>query len=104
VTNNIIPNSLNAKYCSRSALFQERACKLVSGGCELTTGVDPAVIRCEAGDIVRIAAARQHPSKPQNDTQMISGGYVLIIGRLLHEFPHSLAVRNVRRYMGNHPY
>jgi hypothetical protein len=31
---------------------------------------------------------------------MIWGGYVLMIGRFLHEFPHPLAVRDVRRLMG----
>lgn len=91
---------LNTKYCSRSALLQERASKLVAGGGELTIRVDPAIIRCEACYIVRIAAARQHPSKPQNDTQMIWGGYVFMIGRFLHEFPHSLAVRDVRPFIG----
>jgi len=93
-------NSLNAKYRSRSALLQKRASKLVSGGGELAIRVDPAMIRCEACHIVRIAAARQHSGKPQNDTQMIWGGFVLLIGRLLHEFPHPFAVRDVRRLIG----
>jgi hypothetical protein len=41
-------DSPNTKYRSRSALLQERASKLVSGGGELTTRVEPAVIGCEA--------------------------------------------------------
>jgi hypothetical protein len=31
---------------------------------------------------------------------MIWGGFVLLIRRLLHEFPHPFAVRDVRRLMG----
>ncbi len=95
-----MPKSLNTKYCSRSALLQERASKLVSGGCKLTTCVEPIMIGCEACHIVRVATASQHSSKPQNDTQMIWGGFILMIGRLLHKFPHPLAVRDVRRFMG----
>jgi hypothetical protein len=41
-------DSPNTKYRSRSALLQERASKLVSGGGELTTRVEPAMIGCEA--------------------------------------------------------
>ena len=39
--------SPNTKYRSCSALFQKRAGKLVSGGGELTTRVEPATISCE---------------------------------------------------------
>jgi hypothetical protein len=41
-------DSPNTKYRTRSALLQERASKLVSGGGKLTTGVEPATIGCEA--------------------------------------------------------
>ena len=41
-------DSPNTKYRSCSALLQERASKLVSGGGELTTRVEPATIGCEA--------------------------------------------------------
>jgi hypothetical protein len=41
-------DSPSTKYRSRSALLQERASKLVSGGGELTTRVEPAMIGCEA--------------------------------------------------------
>jgi len=40
-------DSPNTKYRSRSALLQERASKLFSGGGELTTRVEPAMIGCE---------------------------------------------------------
>jgi hypothetical protein len=77
-------DSPNTKYRSRSALLQERASKLVSGGGELTTRVEPAMIGCKARRLIRIAAAGQHLRKPQDDTQMIRGGFILMIGRLLH--------------------
>ena len=41
-------DSPNTKYRSRSALLQERASKLVSGGRELTARVEPAMIGREA--------------------------------------------------------
>ena len=41
-------DSPNTKYRSRPALLPERASKLVSGGGELTTRVEPAMIGCEA--------------------------------------------------------
>ena len=56
--------SPNTKYRSRSALLQERASKLVSGGGELTTRVEPAMIGCEARHLILVAAARQHLRKP----------------------------------------
>ena len=74
----------NTKYRSRSALLQERASKLASSGGELTTRVEPATIGCEAWSVIRIATAREHLRKPHNDTQMIWGGFILMIGRLLH--------------------
>jgi hypothetical protein len=91
--------SPNTKYRSRSALLQERVGKLVSGGGELTTRVEPAMIDCEARHLILVAAARQHLRKPQNDTQIIWGAYILMIGRLLREFPRPLAVRNIHRFM-----
>src|ERR1700756_2938436 len=48
-------DSPNTKYRSRSALLQERASKLVSGGGESAAGVEPAMIRCEARRLVRVA-------------------------------------------------
>jgi hypothetical protein len=56
--------SPNTKYRSRSALLQERASKLVSGGGDLTTRVEPATIGCEARHVILVAAARQHLRKP----------------------------------------
>src|SRR5258708_21621032 len=56
--------SPNTKYRSRSALLQERASKLVSGGGDLTTRVEPAMIGCEARHLILVAAARQHLRKP----------------------------------------
>jgi hypothetical protein len=91
--------SPNTKYRSRSALLQERASKLVSGDGELTTRVEPAMIGCEARHLILVAAARQHLRKPQNDTQIIRGGYILVIGGLLHEFPRPLAVRDIHLFM-----
>jgi hypothetical protein len=55
--------SPNTKYRSRSALLQERASKLVSGGGELTTHVEPVMIDCEARHIILVAAVRQHLRK-----------------------------------------
>jgi hypothetical protein len=93
-------DSPNKKYRSRSALLQERASKLVSGSGELTTRVDPAMIGCEARHLIHVAAIRQHLRKPQNDTQIIWGGYILMIGRLLHEISSSTRpVRDIRRFM-----
>ena len=91
--------SPDTKYRSRSALLQERASKLVSGGGEQTTRVEPAMIGCEARHLILVAAARQHLRKPQNDTQIIRGGHILMIGRLLHEFPRPLAVRDIHRFI-----
>jgi hypothetical protein len=91
--------SPNTKYRSRSALLQERAGKLVSGGGELTTRVEPAVIGCEARHLILVGTAGQHLRKPQNDTQIIWRGYMLMIGRLFHEFPRPLAVRDIHRFM-----
>jgi hypothetical protein len=91
-------DSPNTKYRTRSALLQERASKLVSGGGKLTTGVEPATIGCEAWHL--IAAVRQHLRKPQNDTQIIWGRYILMIGRLLHENSSSTRlVRDIRRFI-----
>ena len=56
--------SPNTKYRSRSALLEERASKLVSGGGELTTRVEPTMIGCEARYLTLVAAARQHLRKP----------------------------------------
>lgn len=62
------------------------------------------MVSCEACYFVRIAAARQHPGEPQNDTQMIRGDYVLMIGGLLHDFLiHSLAAMSAAS-SGGHPY
>jgi hypothetical protein len=95
-------DSPNTKYRSRSALLVERASKLVSGSRELTTGVEPATISCEARHLIHVAAVGQHLRKPQNDTQVIWSGYILMIERLLHEFPHPPAIRDVRRFRAGH--
>jgi hypothetical protein len=50
----------NAKYRSRSALLQERASKLITGGGELTPRIEPAMIGCEARYLILVAFARQH--------------------------------------------
>jgi hypothetical protein len=91
-------DSPNTKYRSRSALLQERASKLISGGGEPTTRVEPAMVGCEARHLILVAAARQHLRKPHNDTQIIRGGYILMIGRLSHEFPSPPAVRDIHRF------
>jgi hypothetical protein len=90
----------NTKYRSRSALLQERASKVVSGSGQLTTRVEPTMIGCEARHRIHVAAVRQHLRKPQNDTQIIWGGYFVMIGRLLHEISSSTRpVRHIRRFM-----
>jgi hypothetical protein len=43
-----VKDSPDTKYRSRSVLLQQRAGKLVSGGGELATRIEPAMIGCEA--------------------------------------------------------
>ena len=65
-------------------LLQERTSKLVSGGGELTTCIEPAMIGCEAWRLIHVVTASQHPHKLQNDTQVIWDGFILMIWRRLH--------------------
>jgi hypothetical protein len=92
-------DSPNAKYRSRSALLHERSSKLVSRSGKLTTRVEPAMIGCEARHLIHVAAARQHLRKPQNNTQIIWDGYILVVCGFSHEFPHSSAARDICRFM-----
>jgi hypothetical protein len=87
--------SPNPKYRSRSTLLQQRASKLISGGGQPATCVEPATIGCQARHLTHIAIARQHLRKSQDDTQIIRGGYILVINLLLHDIPHQTAVRDV---------